>query len=583
VNLDWFDMMGAIDYPIWILSDEQAAVFNALRGMLGQTTKKSGGSRADAAGEKVSAPAEEAESPEPQNEEAESTIAPGPPAAGTRRIFVAGILEKITENAAISYRLKLGSLRAMDISSLSQAAVDPALTGTGENYAAEAFDGGGASIFTRAFVIRKPYASVNPAQAGWSATFDIPAESARFVISRAADSSVALDLRAAASLQAQITQPAAGATLGDIVNVAWTSSAAKSADDRLEPLPAAQGGQPLQHLLTYSLDGGATWRAMPQFVEGQSAEWPTDSIPANNNISLRMLASDGLRTAEARVDGLRLLNHAPDVQIQFPAEGDSILAETTTTLRASAFDIEDGPLNGGQVTWASTLDGSLGTGATIPDVILSSGAHTITCLAIDSGGRSARAQIHITVGGGDTVDLRLDENAFSIQEAETDPNYERFFGLAAGHNYTCSLDFRNTGVFTTSTLSLFVQPPSGPEELLASETIGAAEFESRRLRAAFSPAFTGAHQFRGVVQAVSPEERDPSNNERIWTLEAAPVAYVFGDLNVDGVVDAADVVLLGLQASGALAADLQRGDLDGNGSVSMQDRDLLINLLVGNP
>ena len=68
---------------------------------------------------------------------------------------------------------------------------------------------------------------------------------------------------------------------------------------------------------------------------------------------------------------------------------------TPIGLAGSATDQEDGNLSG-SVTWISSRDGQLGTGASIQRV-LSVGNHTITAKIADSQGASAQAQRNITV------------------------------------------------------------------------------------------------------------------------------------------------------------------------------------------
>src|SRR5439155_108393 len=72
------------------------------------------------------------------------------------------------------------------------------------------------------------------------------------------------------------------------------------------------------------------------------------------------------------------------------------------TLSGTATDVEDGSLTA-NITWTSSRDGSLGTGSTITKSTLTSGTHTITAAATDSGGKTGRASITITVNNTPAV------------------------------------------------------------------------------------------------------------------------------------------------------------------------------------
>src|SRR5207244_3071151 len=72
------------------------------------------------------------------------------------------------------------------------------------------------------------------------------------------------------------------------------------------------------------------------------------------------------------------------------------------TLVATASDAEDGDL-GNAVAWTSSLDGPLGSGATLTGVTLRSGIHTITASVRDRGGRSATDAITLVVNAAPTV------------------------------------------------------------------------------------------------------------------------------------------------------------------------------------
>ena len=91
-------------------------------------------------------------------------------------------------------------------------------------------------------------------------------------------------------------------------------------------------------------------------------------------------------------------NTAPTVSITSPASGSTYTTGSSVTFSGSASDAEDGNLSS-QIAWSSSLDGALGTGATITTSNLSIGTHTISANATDSGGLTGSDNISVTIEG----------------------------------------------------------------------------------------------------------------------------------------------------------------------------------------
>ena len=88
-------------------------------------------------------------------------------------------------------------------------------------------------------------------------------------------------------------------------------------------------------------------------------------------------------------------NTAPAVAIDSPANNSSFPEGTSITFTGSASDKEDGNL-GSKITWSSSLDGSMGTGASVTRT-LSVGTHVVTARIVDSNGATDAAQISTIV------------------------------------------------------------------------------------------------------------------------------------------------------------------------------------------
>jgi PKD repeat protein len=86
---------------------------------------------------------------------------------------------------------------------------------------------------------------------------------------------------------------------------------------------------------------------------------------------------------------------APSVSIDTPVDYARFAEGATVIFSGRAFDAEDGTLSHA-IVWTSSLDGRLGTGASITQV-LSTGTHIISAQVIDGDGNSRRAQVTVGV------------------------------------------------------------------------------------------------------------------------------------------------------------------------------------------
>jgi hypothetical protein len=121
--------------------------------------------------------------------------------------------------------------------------------------------------------------------------------------------------------------------------------------------------------------------------------YPTGS---NCSISWRTLDPDDLAGVESIYPSSGTTNTPPTVSISLPSNGTTVTEGTTVTFSGSATDKEDGNISA-RLSWTSSRDGVLGTGATFSKV-LSGGTHTITASASDSKGLTGSNAVSITVG-----------------------------------------------------------------------------------------------------------------------------------------------------------------------------------------
>jgi len=92
-------------------------------------------------------------------------------------------------------------------------------------------------------------------------------------------------------------------------------------------------------------------------------------------------------------------NASPTVSITAPADGATFARGEPITLQGQGTDAEDGSLTGGSLVWSSSIDGIIGSGASIIKTTLAEGTHVITLTATDSEGSTGSDTVTIYVQG----------------------------------------------------------------------------------------------------------------------------------------------------------------------------------------
>jgi hypothetical protein len=164
---------------------------------------------------------------------------------------------------------------------------------------------------------------------------------------------------------------------------------------------------PLTFTALYSSDNGTTWQTIASGIESQAFDLDVDLLPGGSESLLRVIASDGFLTGEAISGQFSVPLHSPQVEIISPDSNAMFWPDQLVVLAGKAYDLEDGQLMGAALEWASSLDGTLGTGELLSTVDLSMGRHTITLSVTDSDGMVTAVQRDITIGSGYSVFLPL--------------------------------------------------------------------------------------------------------------------------------------------------------------------------------
>lgn len=112
-------------------------------------------------------------------------------------------------------------------------------------------------------------------------------------------------------------------------------------------------------------------------------------------ISLGLISIVG--TGSDDNDGGSSANTAPVAQIDSPSDNTTFEVNNSVTFTGSATDNEEHTLTGKSLTWVSSIDGTIGTGANFTINDLSQGTHQITLTAMDKKGLADSTSIAITM------------------------------------------------------------------------------------------------------------------------------------------------------------------------------------------
>jgi hypothetical protein len=174
-------------------------------------------------------------------------------------------------------------------------------------------------------------------------------------------------------------------------------------------------------------------------VSGTRMDVDFSRLPGGANARIKVVATDGVRAAEAVSVEFSVPLKTPEVFITAPAPGATYRKGDVVTLDGDAYDLQDEWLSkDGDLVWSSDRDGELGTGTLVFASGLSAGTHVITLTATNGHSLSATRSVEIAVAPPTPGDCDGDGQV-SIGEVQKAINM--FLGIqAVGCGVDCSGD-----------------------------------------------------------------------------------------------------------------------------------------------
>lgn len=306
------------------------------------------------------------------------------PLAWTSAILVTGLLGPTPQ---IGYGVELTGAE-LDTVANRIGATMPA----SNDYHLVAFDAGGNVISDQLLNVAEPSAEGGSTARMFAGLVGGPTRPVRFEIRTSAGATVIARSAGATSPTVTWISPIAGATIDATIEARWSASDAD--------------GDRLMTTVRYSPDNGSHWFVMGSPTLDQAMRIPVvGALPGGAQARIQVIVSDGVNSTSATSPAFGVPQRAPTVAIfdaayrqLGPSQPGGAQQSDGLSLRAFAYDAEDGTLSGSALQWSLTgPETRSGTGTTIAWYDLKPGTYQITLTATDTANATAQATAPFTV------------------------------------------------------------------------------------------------------------------------------------------------------------------------------------------
>ncbi|NOK61905.1 MAG: hypothetical protein GFH27_549289n400 [Chloroflexi bacterium AL-W] len=201
-------------------------------------------------------------------------------------------------------------------------------------------------------------------------------------------------------------------------------------------------GDALTFDVFYSRDGGMSFQPVQMNTGNTSIAVDTTRLGGGNAI-FRVIASDGVQSAQADSPPFTMANKPPQPNILTPGAGTTVQYGQLVNFSGAAFDLQDGSIPDNKLVWKNQK-GTLGSGPLLSIDDLPVGMNKITLTATNSAGQSASAMITVIVED----DLTLPGPTLSV--GPTQIGWHVGAGSTQKQNAQISISNAGNGVLTWS-------------------------------------------------------------------------------------------------------------------------------------
>ena len=135
-------------------------------------------------------------------------------------------------------------------------------------------------------------------------------------------------------------------------------------------------------------------------------------LAGSNEGMVRVLVSDGFNTTVADRSGLVVPDPAPMLSLWSPVDGAVVPARRWVELQSTVTDADGADTV--TVSWESSVDGPLGSGANLSRNDLSEGQHVISAIAVDGAGNVTSESVNLTIAPTDLPPADVQADVASV-------------------------------------------------------------------------------------------------------------------------------------------------------------------------